>query len=234
MRNLRLSVIALLVAGLFCLTVSAEAAEATRAVQPRAKPGTLKIRPKTVTPVITKKADLIPQSISILSGVAKVGRPLNLSILVWNTGKVDSVATTVSIVLRQGTTSQTQNPPYFSKTVPLEAVTPNMAKVAKLSTTLTNYPPGFWTIEARVDPQNKVIESNKIVPAIDDAIRRVKQIAAPANAIRHTGLKTPCMKTAVCMDCQSPDRICNTWCITEKSFPKERIKIILINQDLGL
>lgn len=78
------------------------------------------------------------------------------------------------------------------------------------------------------------IGRNKIVPAIDDAIRRVKQIAAPANAIRHTGLKTPCMKTAVCMDCQSPDRICNTWCITEKSFPKGRIKIILINQDLGL
>jgi hypothetical protein len=44
----------------------------------------------------------------------------------------------------------------------------------------------------------------------------------------------PCVKTAVCTDCSSPDRICNTWCITEKCFPKGRIKIILINQDLGL
>jgi L-lactate utilization protein LutB len=75
---------------------------------------------------------------------------------------------------------------------------------------------------------------NKIVPTLEDAIQRVRRYAAPANAIRHPGLKTPCMKTAVCADCSSPDRICNTWCVTEKSFPKGRIKIILINQDLGL
>ena len=78
------------------------------------------------------------------------------------------------------------------------------------------------------------IGRNKIVPTLDDAMQRVKRYAAPANAIRHPGLKTPCMKTAVCMDCSSPDRICNTWCITEKCFPKGRIKIILINQDLGV
>ena len=40
--------------------------------------------------------------------------------------------------------------------------------------------------------------------------------------------------TGACMDCSNPDRICNTWCITEKCFPKGRIKIILIDQDLGL
>jgi hypothetical protein len=78
------------------------------------------------------------------------------------------------------------------------------------------------------------IGRNKIVPTVEDAMRRVKNYAAPVNAIRHAGLKTPCMKTAVCMDCSSPDRICNTWCITEKSFPKGRIKVILINRDLGL
>ncbi|MBR9985545.1 MAG: lactate utilization protein [Desulfosarcina sp.] len=78
------------------------------------------------------------------------------------------------------------------------------------------------------------IGRNKIVATLEDAMQRVKRYAAPANAIRHPDLKTPCMKTAVCADCSSPDRICNTWCITEKSFPKGRIKIILINQDLGL
>lgn len=78
------------------------------------------------------------------------------------------------------------------------------------------------------------IGRNKIVPTLDDAIRRVKQIAAPANAIRHPGLKTPCERTALCADCKSPDRICNTWCITEKCFPKGRINVVLINQDLGL
>jgi hypothetical protein len=30
------------------------------------------------------------------------------------------------------------------------------------------------------------------------------------------------------------DRICNTWTITQKSYPKGRIKIILVNEDLGL
>ncbi len=66
-------------------------------------------------------------------------------------------------------------------------------------------------------------------------MQRVKRYAAPANAIRHPGLKTPCMKTARSADTAAArDRICNTWCVTEKSFPKGRIKIILINQDLGL
>jgi len=46
--------------------------------------------------------------------------------------------------------------------------------------------------------------------------------------------KTPCVKTSYCEDCKSPDRICNVWTITEKSFPRGRIKVVLINQDLGL
>ena len=78
------------------------------------------------------------------------------------------------------------------------------------------------------------IGRNKIAATLDEAMARVKQIAAPANAIRHPGLQTPCMRTGVCTNCKSPDRICNTWCITEKSFPAGRIRIILINQDLGL
>jgi hypothetical protein len=65
-------------------------------------------------------------------------------------------------------------------------------------------------------------------------MQRIKNYAAPLNAIRHEGWKTPCIKTSFCMDCSSPDRICNTWTITEKSFPKNRVKIILVNQDLGI
>ena len=30
------------------------------------------------------------------------------------------------------------------------------------------------------------------------------------------------------------DRICNVWTIHERSYPKGRIQVILINQDLGL
>ena len=85
-------------------------------------------------------------------------------------------------------------------------------------------------------PRNVIIlvGRNKIVSDLTAAMARIKSYAAPANAIRHPGLKTPCMKTAYCMDCKSPDRICNTWTITEKSYPKGRIRVILINEDLGL
>ena len=73
---------------------------------------------------------------------------------------------------------------------------------------------------------------NKIVSDIEDAMFRIKNYAAPVNAMR-LDKKTPCAKTSCCEDCKSPDRICNTWAITEKSFPKGRIKIVLINEDLG-
>lgn len=77
-----------------------------------------------------------------------------------------------------------------------------------------------------------LVGRNKIVPDLDYAVSRIKNYSAPVNAIRHS-TKTPCVKTAQCMDCKSPDRICNTWVITEKSFPKGRIKIVLVNKDLG-
>jgi len=78
-----------------------------------------------------------------------------------------------------------------------------------------------------------IIGRNKIVPGLEEAMDRVKDIAAPANAMR-LDKKTPCVKTASCHECKSPDRICNTWTITQKSFPKGRVKIILLNQDAGL
>ena len=78
-----------------------------------------------------------------------------------------------------------------------------------------------------------LVGRNKIVADLEDAMMRIKNFAAPANAIR-LGLKTPCVKTSYCEECKSKDRICNNWAITEKSFPKGRIKVVLINEDLGL
>ncbi len=78
-----------------------------------------------------------------------------------------------------------------------------------------------------------LVGRNKIVPGLDEAMFRVKNLAAPANAMR-LDKKTPCAKTSYCDECKSPDRICNTWTITEKSYPKGRVKVVLINQDLGL
>jgi hypothetical protein len=78
-----------------------------------------------------------------------------------------------------------------------------------------------------------VVGRNKIVPDLEEAMFRVKNYVAPANSMR-LDKKTPCVKTSYCEECKSPDRICNTWAITEKSFPKGRVMIILINEDLGL
>ncbi len=73
---------------------------------------------------------------------------------------------------------------------------------------------------------------NKIVPDLEDAMLRIKNYVAPVNAIR-LEKKTPCAITGICEECLAPERICNTWTITEKSFPKGRVKVILINEDLG-
>lgn len=73
---------------------------------------------------------------------------------------------------------------------------------------------------------------NKIVSGLSQAMERIKTIAAPANTMR-LDKKTPCAITGRCQDCKSQDRICNVWTITEKSFPKGRIAVVLINQELG-
>jgi hypothetical protein len=78
-----------------------------------------------------------------------------------------------------------------------------------------------------------MIGRNKLVSDLDPAMTRIRQYAAPANVLK-LDKKTPCAKTGRCHDCSTPDRICNYWTVTEKSFPKGRIKVILINQDLGL
>jgi len=77
-----------------------------------------------------------------------------------------------------------------------------------------------------------LVGRNKIVPDIEQAMLRIKDYAAPVNAMR-LDKETPCSKTSFCQDCKSPERICNTWTITEKSFPKGRVKVVLINKDLG-
>jgi len=75
---------------------------------------------------------------------------------------------------------------------------------------------------------------NKIVKDIDEAKKRVCEIAAPANAVR---LKTdsPCTQTGRCVNCMSDSRICATAVITGHQVPrfKDRIKVILVGEELG-
>ncbi len=83
-------------------------------------------------------------------------------------------------------------------------------------------------------PKNVVlfVGRNKICADLEEAMYRVKDVAAPINTM-NLDKKTPCAKDGFCHDCSSPDRICNTWTITEKCLPKKRIKVVLINEDLG-
>ena len=73
---------------------------------------------------------------------------------------------------------------------------------------------------------------NKIVGDVDEAIDRVKNVAAPMNAKR-LGLDTPCARTGSCADCASPDRICSLTLVIEKQKFKNRMHVILINEELG-
>lgn len=77
-----------------------------------------------------------------------------------------------------------------------------------------------------------IIGRNKIAKDADAAMKRARNTAAPINAQRF-GLDTPCSKTGKCMDCKSPDTICCQFLITRFSKHPGRIKVIIVNDDLG-
>ena len=84
---------------------------------------------------------------------------------------------------------------------------------------------------------------NKIVSTLNDAVMRVKRIAAPMNTAR-LGCETYCMSKGVCMalaagydgmtsGCRSESRICCSFVVSARQRVKDRIKVILVNEDLG-
>ena len=94
-------------------------------------------------------------------------------------------------------------------------------------------------------PKNVVIVAgvNKIVKDLNAANRRVKTIAAPKNCVR-LSKDTFCAKTEKCESvkddnnaftagCQSLDRICCSYLVSGFQKEKDRIKIILVNENLG-
>ncbi len=74
---------------------------------------------------------------------------------------------------------------------------------------------------------------NKITKDLDSAIARARSTAAPINAQRFDGIRTPCAKTGVCSDCHSIDCMCCQVVVTRHSRHAGRIKIILVGEDLG-
>ena len=88
-----------------------------------------------------------------------------------------------------------------------------------------------------------VVGVNKIAKDWEAALERVRQFAAPINANRHFLLRhgknfanLPCVKTGSCADCRQEGRICNYTVTIDGAMPqhKDRINVILVNEELGI
>jgi hypothetical protein len=77
-----------------------------------------------------------------------------------------------------------------------------------------------------------VVGMNKVAPDLDSAMARVKHYAGPVNAMR-VGYNTPCAQNGLCIDCKSPQRICNMWSIIEGHMVKGRVHVKLVGESLG-
>ena len=84
---------------------------------------------------------------------------------------------------------------------------------------------------------------NKIVKDLNEALERIRNVAAPMNAKRHY-LKhhaphfgdLPCVRAGSCVDCKHDWRICNYTVIIEGVMVHERepINVVLVGEELGI
>lgn len=93
-------------------------------------------------------------------------------------------------------------------------------------------------------PKNVIIVAgtNKIVKDLDEAVYRVKTIAAPLNCKR-LGCDTYCAKEGKCVSlvfggnmpkgCNSDGRICVNYTVMSRQRKKDRVKVILVEEKLG-
>lgn len=77
-----------------------------------------------------------------------------------------------------------------------------------------------------------VVGKNKLCKDEDEAIQRIRNIAAPLNAQR-LSKKTPCASLNHCVDCYSQDRICCSYVKLGYQQVHNRIHIVFINKELG-
>jgi hypothetical protein len=76
-----------------------------------------------------------------------------------------------------------------------------------------------------------VCGTNKIAENVDAAMERIEKHAYK-NA-RRLKLNTPCAINENCIDCSSPQRMCNITTIIRKKPMKKEIMVVLINEELG-
>ncbi|MFC2041032.1 lactate utilization protein [Chloroflexota bacterium] len=74
---------------------------------------------------------------------------------------------------------------------------------------------------------------NKIVSDLEAAMKRIKDYTTPIHAGRRDSA-VPCAKTGVCVDCHTPQRLCNIVCIIEGQRRKDRMTVIIVGEELGL
>ncbi|MBU5440072.1 lactate utilization protein [Tissierella sp. MSJ-40] len=77
-----------------------------------------------------------------------------------------------------------------------------------------------------------IVGKNKLCKNYDEAIKRIKTIAAPKNAER-LKINTPCRFTGKCSDCNSPDRMCKAEVIIHKNPGATEINVYLVDEELG-
>ena len=85
-----------------------------------------------------------------------------------------------------------------------------------------------------------VVGINKIVPDVEAALARIREVAAPRNVARHAYFDPmpPCGITGECHDCRSAWRICNKTTIVRREFSNDRYSpvttVVIVGEELGL
>jgi len=77
-----------------------------------------------------------------------------------------------------------------------------------------------------------VIGKNKITTTHNEALKRARNIAAPLNATR-AGYNPPCVSVGHCVDCLSPERVCYIVSIIEGQYIKNRLTLLIANEEDG-
>ncbi len=83
-----------------------------------------------------------------------------------------------------------------------------------------------------------VVGANKLVTDEEEALKRVREVAAPRNA-RRLGYRVPCAETGSCTDCTSPNRICKQFVTVKRDsgqvlYGEPRIHVVIVGEELGL
>jgi len=78
-----------------------------------------------------------------------------------------------------------------------------------------------------------IVGKNKLVSGgYQDAVRRIKSVACPANA-RRLGLDTPCAKTGKCDQSACTKSMCSVISAFERAPGGRQFMVLLVNEDLG-